>query len=406
MLAQTLSFFLTMFIARSYSAEAVALYFEYVTWASAIGGFLAMRMDIAAVNALEQAEIRHLIFSALLLSTGITALIGFGLFVAGSAGFTGGWGDERLAYLCILGAACVSMMTTFQNFLVAHNRFSAVPIFQGAVVVVSAAFIGLLAYQHELFSLGNFGLTVFAFLGQAAISIVCILVIWRSFKPSSESLSVKGSLRFALTSYGEHLYFGAPMAVLNSLQSNISTLYLIKVLPTDLVVYFYVLQKVVVSPVSALSSAINSATMRIVSRARTDVAGLRRRFWILLGFLIFVSFSMFIGVYVLSGFIAKLFKLDSDVTFQQLSLVLTGPLLLRFIASTLSGYIPALGRLRYEAYFKLPAFLIAVAVYVFGLGVSAEKDALEVFVVTESVLALFYLLVIVGAIYGVGAKGN
>lgn len=403
-IAQGLSFLLAMLIARMYSADAVAMYFEYITWASAIGGFLAMRMDIAAVNAVNKLDINRLIFLAFIFSVVITAIISLGYLLTSSVGIISEGSNMRLAYLSILGAACVSHITTFQNFLVAHLRFSTVVFFQVVVVTVTSFFIILLAYQKWMLPASDLNLALIAFLGHLIISIGCILYFHRNSKKLGEILSVKRDLTLVIKNYKEHLCLGAPMAVLNSIQSNMATIYLIKVMPTDWVIYFYVLQKIVVSPVSVLSNAIISTTMRMVSINKSNIKKIRSEFWIILMSLCAISFSLYVGIYIFSEQISKLFDLKSDRNFRDLSLILAGPLLLKFIASTLSGYIPALGQLRYEGYFKFPAFVIAIGFYVLGLGAYIDMNELEVFIFVESVLALFYILVIVKAVYKFGVN--
>jgi O-antigen/teichoic acid export membrane protein len=182
-------------------------------------------------------------------------------------------------------------------------------------------------------------------------------------------------------------------SLLNGVQAALPILFLVKHYPEEIVGYYVLLMKVMMSPLGILSGAVSQVHLRKTAELMHENADIKSYFLQLCLALVFV-------VSLLSVFLAltapALFHLVFGEEWRQAGLILTillPGLAIRFIASTVSGAITASGNTHLGAYWKIFAF----AVTFFALWVAAGNLSIDSFfwviMITEFTVYFVYLCV-------------
>lgn len=382
---QGIYFLSTPLLTRLFSPEAFALFAIFTASVGVVSMAAAGRYDIAILASKKHARGTQLLVVSILTSF-VTVILSAAVICAFEV-LSIDVEIRRLGavlYLVPLAIGLTAIISAFKNYFLLSNRYQEVAIasvIQPAVTALTAVTLGVTLNIAE-------GLIVSMLAGVLVSLCYCYL--------TNRELIGAGLRRYFLTSrrvaleYWRYPVIGGPSSVLNGVSLALPVMFLAKYYPIEVVGYYGLIVRVAYAPLGFITQSVSQIYTRRVSiilQDKVSPVGFVIQFGVLL---IMISMPpMLVAYFYGADIFERLFGEEWRVAGELMKLLLPS-ILIKFVASTLSGAMVVAGRLGLVAIWQLIS-IISISLMFYILGASRTMEEIFSFImITDVVLYLIY----------------
>jgi O-antigen/teichoic acid export membrane protein len=343
--AQGINFITLFYLTRYSSVDALNLLALLTANISGLAPFLSFRYEVAVVVIKAKTDRYKLTLVSLLFSLCLALLL-ICAIVFQSDFISGLLGIKNTNILIFLVAILLNNINTFGIALLNSEARYIKMAYAQLIQAVTCLFFTIICIEIFNENAAILGLT----LSYLCLATYYIINLRHDIR---HELSIK-NLYLTAKSNWRYPVISMPMAVVNGYHQALPVLFIAKYFSATEVALYYVIQRYIGSPLGVISNAISNISLKDFSDSTAN--NLIKMFLIYMGFMFFVGSAALFVISVLPISVFH-FMVGNESLTNSLLIVLAIPIIVKSMVAPLSSILPAMNRLSFEAFWKLPAFL-------------------------------------------------
>ena len=379
--AQLINFFTLFYLARYSSLETLNLLAIITANITGLAPFLSLRFDVALVISRDNKEKLKLAASSLLFSLLICITMISYILIDQKTVIDALNQNASSIYILILALITNNVNTFGAAWLNSEARYKTMAvavIFQAVsyclLTILFVTFLkdigAVLALTTSYFMLGVFYL----------YSLKSVLIFAISFS------AIKDTFR----SFWRYPVISMPMAVVNGYHQVLPILFISKHFSAAEVALFFVIQRYIGSPIAVISTAVSNIALRDFSEKIGESVKSTFTFY---STILFLLSLLAIIVLVLIPIEILQFATNNKDLSDGILIAMATPIIVKAVVTPISGILPSVNRIEYEAYWKFPAFCLLFFALNYLLNTENFSEFLFQLALVEVLLYLVYFAI-------------
>ena len=344
--AQLINFFTLFYLARYSSLETINLLAIITANITGLAPFLSLRFEVALVISRDNKEKLKLAASSLLFSLLICIIMFLYILLDQKTVIDGLNQNTSGIYILILALIINNINTFGAAWLNSEARYKTMAV---AVILQAVSY----------FLLTILFVTFFKDIG-AALALTTSYFILGVFY----LFSVKSVLTFAISflaikdtfrSFWRYPVISMPMAVVNGYHQVLPILFISKYFSAAEVALFFIVQRYIGSPIAVISTAVSNIALRDFSQKIGE--GIKSTFAFYSTILFLLSLLAILVLVLIPIEILQFVTNNPDLS-DGILIAMATPIIVKAVVAPISGILPSVNKIEYEAYWKLPAFCL------------------------------------------------